>query len=82
MNSSIIFTKILVEQDEILCTQYKRILPMLREMESLQGILERNFIGNPIFPPLNTYRPSFFVQNHFTLRCMEHHGAAMNPFAF
>ena len=37
-------TKILVEQDESLCAQYERILSMLREMERLQGILERKRI--------------------------------------
>ena len=34
-------TKILVEQDETLCAQYQVLLPMLKEMEALQGILER-----------------------------------------
>lgn len=34
-------TKILVEQDEALCAQYQVLLPMLKEMEALQGILER-----------------------------------------
>lgn len=34
-------TKILVEQDETLCAQYQVLLPILKEMEALQGILER-----------------------------------------
>lgn len=34
-------TKILVEQDAVLCERYKVLLPMLRDMEALQGILER-----------------------------------------
>lgn len=37
-------TKMLVEQDETLCEQYKVLLPMLKDMEALQGILERKRI--------------------------------------
>ena len=37
-------TKMLVEQDEALCEQYKVLLPMLKDMEALQGILERKRI--------------------------------------
>lgn len=37
-------TKMLVEQDEALCEQYKVLLPMLKDMEVLQGILERKRI--------------------------------------
>ena len=33
-------TKILVEQDEVLCRKYEEILPMLKQMEELQRILE------------------------------------------
>ena len=34
-------TQMLVAQDENLCEQYAVLLPMLRAMEELQGILER-----------------------------------------
>ena len=34
-------TSILVEQDEALCEKYQVLLPMLKEMEALQGILEK-----------------------------------------
>lgn len=37
-------SKILVDQDDTLCTQYAILLPMLREMEVLQNILERKRI--------------------------------------
>ena len=37
-------TKMLVEQDETLCEQYKVLLSMLKDMEALQGILERKRI--------------------------------------
>ncbi len=36
-----IVTQMLVAQDEALCKQYAVLLPMLRDMEALQGILER-----------------------------------------
>ena len=34
-------TSILVEQDEALCEKYQVLLPMLKDMEALQGILEK-----------------------------------------
>ena len=34
-------TRILVDEDELLCEQYRELIPMLKDMEALQGILEK-----------------------------------------